>query len=99
MHQFPARIISVFKLTFWWEPHHGGTGNWRGHVSHDQLEREIAVNSPEDAFQIVRETLACSSKTFAAGARSAVRTGEQRLCGASSNVLFSIWRRLWGERP
>jgi hypothetical protein len=102
MERVPEKMISVFRLTFWWEPHQDDSGNWRGYVSHDQLHREIAFNSPDDAFEIVRHTLARSSNEEAVGLSCRKPTEETIARGMRTHAappsfrhrLLSIWRRV-----
>src|SRR5262249_11761384 len=102
----PEKIISVFELTFWWEAHQDDSGNWRGYVLHERVKS--AVNSPEDAFQIVRNSLAhYSRKQISAEVHLADRSEDEGLNDSPSGALpqssphrlLSLWRKLRGERP
>ncbi|WP_141137044.1 hypothetical protein [Tardiphaga sp. OK246] len=56
MTQSPKDLIQAFRLRFWREaPDH-----WRGRFWHEQLE--VSVSNPEQAFELIRQTLQWAPK-------------------------------------
>lgn len=104
----PTKIISVFRLSFWWESNQEKVGYWRGRVWHDELKEDetpLAVRSPEEAFEIVLKMLAQRAKARAAiNGRSGFEQngrhtnysegGRHRV--KNIRVLASLWRKLLG---
>jgi hypothetical protein len=98
----PTDIAQSFRLRFWREPHPSVSDYWRGTVWWEQQrpgEKPTAVNSPEEAFEIVRSMLRVRTGIQAEGG-----SPPEGSAGGFSPILrnplriglrlpFSLWRK------
>ena len=104
MRQEPTDIVQSFRLRFWREPHPSVSDYWRGTVWCEQQrpdEKPAAVNSPEDAFKIVRSMLgvhagieAETGDPLKGSAKDFVPTVPRNPIRIGLELPLRLWRRL-----
>jgi hypothetical protein len=86
----PNDLIQAFRLRFWRE----SQDNWRGKFFHEKLE--ISVANPEQAFELIRQTLQWAPKNAGAniGKSSASQEEEQDSTGVIEKSRPKLFGRL-----
>jgi len=105
----PTDIIQSFRLRFWRESSQGSSGDWRGDVWHEQQKRgdeAVAIASPDEAFELIKNRLQWFSQESNAGRSSAIPAKRPDPDSAPRDppsnlplLLSAIWRSLRGRQP
>jgi hypothetical protein len=105
----PIDLGQSFRLRFWRESRRGAPEDWRGNFWHEQLGpgHEIAVASPEQAFELIRRTLQSAPREtdskleqYSSSSGENCEQGNARVIQPTrsrhSNRLLSLLRKLKG---
>jgi hypothetical protein len=106
----PIDLGQSFRLRFWRESRRGAPDDWRGNIWHEQLGpgHEIAVASPEQAFELIRRSLQSAPREidseldkYSSASGENLEQGNARVIQPTrsrhSNPVLFLWRKLKGK--